>query len=318
LLIAHSFLVIPYISPNARWTQNGVTVAGYNKAGHAENQLDHPFGIFVDDDQAIVVADFDNNRIMQWRIGDRNGRVVAGGAGEGGGLHQLNLPTDALIDKETNSIIICDQWNSRVVRWSRQSPTTQGEILIPSINCWGLAMDNQRYLYVSVTTANEVRRYKMGDNKGTVVAGGNGKGNGVRQLSSPYGIFVDQEQSVYVADHENHRVMKWERNAEEGTVLAGGQSYGSSLTQLYKPNAVFVDALGTLYVTDSGNKRVMRWHKGATQGAIAVGGNGGGDRADQLDYPAGLSFDYQGNLYVVDGGFLFEGNHRVQRFAIQP
>ncbi|CAF2093922.1 unnamed protein product, partial [Rotaria magnacalcarata] len=84
-----------------------------------------------------------------------NGQVVAGGNGAGNGLHQLNQPTDVLIDKETNSLIICDRWNNRVVRWSRHSGTTQGEILIDDIDCCGLAMDEQRYLYVADTGKHE-------------------------------------------------------------------------------------------------------------------------------------------------------------------
>ncbi|CAF4252628.1 unnamed protein product, partial [Rotaria sordida] len=62
-------------------------------------------------------------------MGDTNGQVVAGGNGRGNRLDQLDGPTDVLIDKETHSLIICDWWNRRVVRWSRRSGTTQGEIL---------------------------------------------------------------------------------------------------------------------------------------------------------------------------------------------
>ncbi|CAF4815814.1 unnamed protein product, partial [Rotaria socialis] len=113
-------------------------------------QLNWPHGLFVDDDQTVVIADTSNHRIMQWKNGDTtNGQVVAGGKGAGNGLHQLNEPTDVLIDKETDSLIICDAQNRRVVRWSCRSGTTQGEILINNIGCWGLAMDEQRYLYVS-------------------------------------------------------------------------------------------------------------------------------------------------------------------------
>ncbi|CAF4230252.1 unnamed protein product, partial [Rotaria sordida] len=82
-------------------------------------------------------------------MGDTNGQVVAGGNGYGNRLDQLMGPTDVLIDKETDSLIICDQQNRRVVRWSRSSGTTQGEILLNNVGCWGLAMDDQRYLYIS-------------------------------------------------------------------------------------------------------------------------------------------------------------------------
>ncbi|CAF1301705.1 unnamed protein product, partial [Rotaria sordida] len=301
---------IPNIPINARWAQNATTVAGGHGEGSATNQLSWPHGLFVDDDQTIVIADWGNHRIVQWKMGDTNGQVVAGGKDPGNRLDQLNRPTDVLIGKETDSLIICDWLNRRVVRWSRRSGTTQGEILIDNIGCRGLAMDDQRYLYISDTDKDEVRRYQIGDKNGTIVAGANGYAAGLNQLTSPTHIFVDQQQTVYVSDNLNHRVMKWNKGEKEGIVVAGGQGQGNALTQLSNPHGLFADTLGTIYVADWGNSRVMRWPKGAKQGTVIVGGNGPG--ANQLNSPTGLSFDLHGNLYVVD-----YGNHRVQRFSIE-
>ncbi|CAF1418554.1 unnamed protein product [Rotaria sordida] len=242
-------------------------------------------------------------------MGDTNGQVVAGGHGQG---NRLNRPTDVLIDKETDSLIICDWGNRRVVRWSRRSGTTQGEILIDNISCWGLAMDDQRYLYISDTDKHEVRRYQIGYKNGTIVAGGNGGGDGLNQFNWPTYIFVDQQQTVYVSDNLNHRVMKWNKGAKERIVVAGGQGQGNALTQLSHPYGLFVDTLGTIYVADSSNHRVMRWPKGAKEGTVIVGGNGKGTGANQFNYLRGLSFDRHGNLYVVD-----HSNNRVQRFSIE-
>ncbi|CAF4946651.1 unnamed protein product, partial [Rotaria socialis] len=134
-----------------------LTIAGGNGAGGATNKIKEPFGLFVDDDQTVAIADCWNHRIMQWKNGDTtNGQVVAGGKGAGDGLNQLDHPTDVLIDNETDSLIICDQGNERVVRWSRRSGTTHGEILIDNIWCWGLAFDERRYLYVSDVEKGEV------------------------------------------------------------------------------------------------------------------------------------------------------------------
>ncbi|CAF2821733.1 unnamed protein product [Rotaria sp. Silwood2] len=249
---------------------------------------------------------------MQWKMGDTNGQVVAGGNDKGNRLDQLDRPTDVLVDKETDSLIMCDFGNRRVVRWSRRSGIIQGKILIDNIQCRGLFMDDQRYLYVSDNDKHEVRRYKIGDKNGTLVAGGNGKGAGLNQLNSPMYIFVNQQQSVYVSDEENSRVMKWTKGAKEGIVVAGGQGYGDALTQFRYPKGLFVDTLGTIYVTDSINDRVMRWPKGAKQGTVVVGGNGEGEGANQFNGLFGLSFNRHGNLYVTDWG-----NHRVQRFDIE-
>ncbi|CAF3756331.1 unnamed protein product, partial [Rotaria socialis] len=303
------------IPANAKWTQNGVTIAGGHGKGGATNQLHYPWGLFVDDDQTVIIADLGNHRIMQCKNGDTtNGQVVAGGKGQGNGLHQLNAPTDVLIDKETDSLIICDWQNQRVVRWSRRSGTTQGEILIDNIDCYGVAMDEQGYLYVSEHEKHEVRRYQLGEKNYTLVAGGNGQGDGLNQLNVPTFLFVDQQQTAYVSDNSNHRVMKWNKGAKEGIVVAGGRGEGNALTELYYPEGIFVDTLGTLYVADHGNHRVMRWSQGdkKKQRPVIVGGNGPGAGANQFSSPFGLSFDRQGNLYVVD-----MGNHRVQRFSIE-
>ncbi|CAF1935235.1 unnamed protein product [Rotaria magnacalcarata] len=302
---------IPHIPSNATWIQNGVTVAGGNRQGSAINQLDHPFGLFVDDDETVVIADYWNLRITQWKDGNTtNGQVVAGGNGRGYRLNQLLYPTDVLIDKEMDNLIIC--YKGRVVKWSRYRGTTQGKILIDNILCYGLAMDNQRYLYVSDEENHAVRRYQAGDKNGTLVAGGNDRGVELNQLNSPRYLFVDRQQNVYVSDCNNHRVMKWPKGSKEGIVVAGGQGQGDALTQLNSPQGLFVDNLGTLYVSDSENHRVMRWTQAAKKGTVIVGGNGAGEEANQFNYPWGLSFDRHGNLYVAD-----KENHRVQRFSIE-
>ncbi|CAF3742595.1 unnamed protein product [Rotaria sp. Silwood1] len=299
------------IDPNAKWAQNGITVAGGNGRGSETNQLDYPDGLYVDDDQTLYVADRDNDRIVEWKYGATNGKVAAGGNGSGNGAHQLHWPRDVIVDKEGDSLIISDGGNQRVVRWSRRNDT-RGETIISNISSFGLTMDENGSLYVVDYENHEVRRYEIGDTKGTVVAGGNGKGNGLDQLSNPTYVFVDRDHSVYVSDTWNHRVMKWEEGAKQGIVVAGGQEKGNSLTQLTGPNQVVVDQLCTVYVADCSNDRIMRWPKGATQGSVIVGGNGRGAQSDQLDRPTCLSFDRHGNLYVVD-----YGNHRVQKFNIE-
>ena len=189
-------------------------------------------------------------------MGASNGEVIAGGQGKGSRLDQLNYPSDVLIDKETNSLFIADQGNRRVVRWSRCQETTQGEVIVDNVLCEGLAMDHQRYLYVSDFRKHEVRRYTIGDKNGIVVAGGNGEGNQFNQLNYPTCLFVDEEQAVYVCDCDNHRVMKWNKDAKEGILVAGEQAYRSALTQLSYLQGLFVDTSGTIYVADARTDRV--------------------------------------------------------------
>ncbi len=282
--------------------QNGKTVAGGYGCGSAPSQLCFPYGLVVDDDQTVIIADWGNHRIVQWKIDDKNGEVIAGGHGQGNQLNQLNCPTDVLIDKETDSLIICDRGNNRVVRWSRRrDDTTQGEVILDNIACWGLAIDDQRCLYISDTVKDEVRRYQMGEKNGTLVAGGRGRGFGPDQLNQPTYICVDRQMTIYVSDTKNHRVMKWNKDAGKGVDVVRGF-----------PRGLFVDALETIYVADYGNHRLMRWPKEATEGTAIGVGNDEEEEANQLYSPWGVSFDQRGHIYVTD-----HSSHRVQRFSLE-
>ncbi len=266
--------------------------------------------MYIDDDQTIYVADSDNHRIVEWKSDANNGRIVAGGNGQGNRNNQLDYPTKVIVDKKNDSLIISDQGNGRVVRWLRQNGQS-GETLISNIHCCDLIMDNDGYLYVSDIEKHEVRRWKMGEKNGTTVAGGNGQGDRLDQLNDPRHIFIDQAHSVYVSDCENHRVMKWVKGAKEGIVVAGGQGEGDGLRQLSFPHGIIVDQLDNIYVADFSNHRVMRWLKGVEEGTIVVGENGEGEQPNQFNGPVDLSFDQHNNLYVVD-----HWNHRVQKFDV--
>ncbi|CAF1320742.1 unnamed protein product [Adineta ricciae] len=299
------------INNNSVWKRHGIMIAGGNGRGSKLNQLAYPRGIYVDDDdRTIYLADHDNHRIVRWRFNAMNGEIVAGGNGPGKALNQLDRPTDVIVDKKNDSLIICDRGNSRVVRWFHRSDRSP-QIIIPNIYCSRLTIDDNGSLYVSDGERHEVKRWKTGEAEGTVVAGGNGKGDFPNQLNSPTALFVDQDHSVYVSDHHNNRVMKWVDGALKGMLVAGGHGQGDSRANLDHPQGLVVDRFGNIYIADSWNHRIVRWSYNAKKGVIIVGANGRGDNSDQFQYPVGLSFDQDGSLYVVD-----QNNNRVQKFTI--
>ncbi|CAF4982727.1 unnamed protein product, partial [Rotaria sp. Silwood1] len=198
--------MIPNIPVNARWAQNGVTVAGGHRWGSATNQLHNPRGLVVDDDQTVIVADRGNARIVQWKLndtkgqvvagGDKNGTIVAGGNGKGADLNQLNIPGYIFIDRQ-QTVCISDNDNHRVMKWNK------------------------------------------GAQEGVVVAGGHGKGKALTQLVYPQGLFVDTLDTIYVTDSHNHRVMRWLKEAKEGTIIVGGNGEGVEANQFRYLQTVF-------------------------------------------------------------------------------
>ncbi|CAF0882836.1 unnamed protein product [Adineta steineri] len=291
-----------------QYQQFAVTVAGGNGKGDELNQLSCPVGMIIDNDKSIYIADYYNHRIVKWKLNSNTGQIIAGGNGNGNQNNQLNIPRDIIFDKKNNSFIISDLGNKRVIRYFDQNQTNQ-QVLISNIDCRGLTIDKNGSIYVSDYENHEVRRWKKGDKKSELVAGGNGKGNQLNQLNQPISIFIDEEYSLYISDYGNHRVMKWKKDAKEGVIVAGGNGQGNSPRQLSNSHGVIVDHLGHIYVADCSNHRIMRWCEGDAEGEIVVGGNGQGDQSNQLYYPADLSFDNEENLYVVD-----QSNDRIQKY----
>ena len=95
--------------------------------------------------------------------------------------------------------------------------------------------------------------------EGIIVAGGNGKGNSLTQLSNPTGVIVDQLGQIYVADYENDRVMRWFEGATKGTIVIGGNGQGQQSNQFNGPTGLFFDRHENLYVADLKNHRIQKF-----------------------------------------------------------
>jgi len=259
----------------------------------------------------MYIADQYAHRIIQWKLGESQGQIIAGENGEGNKIDQLKSPTDVTIDQNKKSLIICDRNNRRIVRWSLENPDDR-QIIISNIKCYGLMMNDNGDLFVCDEEKHEVKKWRKGEIEGTIVAGGHGKGDQLNQLNTPRFLFVDRQDTVYVSDELNHRVMKWIKNTNEGIVVAGGRGEGNCLNQLSHPFGLIVNEIGDLYVADRGNHRVMCWPSGSNEGRIVVGGTRPGAASNQLHSLTCLTFDVENNLYVVD-----QHNNRIQRFEVE-
>jgi len=131
------------------WKLNGETVAGGHGDGSQLNQLNNPQRIYVDDQrQLIYIADHGNNRIVKWKLGEKEGKFAAPG----------------ILDEKKKSLIIRN-WsknNGTIVRKSLENPKDK-QLLIANIRGWGLMMTENGDLFVSDWNQHAVKRWRKGE-----------------------------------------------------------------------------------------------------------------------------------------------------------
>lgn len=250
-----------------------------------KNLSSRPFSLTLNQrDGTIFVADTDNNRIVCYDPNRKEQRVI---------LSHLNRPTCVVFDSKSHSVLIADSDNRRILRVSLRNENVEAENILEQIDCHGLAIDDDDYLYVTDTKKHEVRRYSMLTKKCTIAAGGNGQGSSTCQLNWPNSVAIGKHGEIYVSDLNNHRVMKWILGEKNGTIVAGFDRQGAKRTQLSFPQCVIVDEKGHLFIADRDNNRIVCSRGDDKCSDVIID-------SSQIRCPYALSFDRQKNLYVVD------------------
>jgi sugar lactone lactonase YvrE len=155
----------------------GVTVAGGNGYGLGATQLTEPYGVALDAEGNVFVADTWNHRVQKFASGCVStstskcaGVTVAGGNLAGSAANQLERPFGVAL---------------------------------------GTAADGSVIVYVADTFNNRVQRWAPGATAGVTVASGDGYGSTANWPFDPRGLAVDSNLNLYVVDDDNNRVQKW-------------------------------------------------------------------------------------------------------------
>ena len=150
------------------WSRKGKTVAGGRGPGNKTDQLNSPYGLFVDRNRTIFIADQDNHRIIKWEYGARSGTIVANGNDQKGQRDQLYKPYDVIVDSSGNFYVADEE---KIPRWSQDTTTSR----VIAFGTWfpGIVLDaTESYIYATDWINNRVIRY-----------GNNGRRNGIPMLS---------------------------------------------------------------------------------------------------------------------------------------
>ena len=145
-----------------------ITVAGSGLVGSASNAFDRPCGIFVDIDLSLYVADYGNNRVQLFRLGQLNGVTVVGYGAPG--TISLNGPAKTILDGD-GYLFIADHNNFRIVgsgpngfRCIAGCTQTNGSAANQFFRPYDLAFDSYGNLYVTDMYNNRLQKFILTKN----------------------------------------------------------------------------------------------------------------------------------------------------------
>ena len=142
-------------------------VAGNGNLGNSSSMLANPFGIFVNADLELYVADSGNNRIQLFHLGQVNGTTVAGNAAAG--TISLWFPTGVVLDGDGYMFIV-DCYNNRIVGSSSDgfrcvvgcsgNGNASNELLVPH----SLSFDSDGNIFVADSQNNRIQKFDLSRN----------------------------------------------------------------------------------------------------------------------------------------------------------
>ncbi|HLG98216.1 MAG TPA: hypothetical protein VKX49_18005 [Bryobacteraceae bacterium] len=367
----------------------GSGVAGFNGDGSPGNELQDPFGIALDKQGNLYIADTLNSRI---RVVNRtastitvagvsippgnmmtvagNGTAGFSGDGQAAVNAELNNPFGVAVDTQGN-IYVADLYNYRVRKVDKNGIITtiagQGHSAYggdngPAVNAtlypYALAVDAAGNLYIADTTNERIRAINMTNNVinvGSVsilpgyiaTVAGNGAygptGSGVPATSAaltyPYAVALDSAANIYICDTYSRTMRVVNTGTSPITVasvtiqpgniatIAGDGTYGykdggtALSAEFADPDGIAVDSVGNVYVSDLEGERI-RLINNSTGLIMTIAGVGGtygynGDNipalSAYLSYPRTLAVDGAGNVYFAD-----QPNERIREVVVNP
>jgi len=294
ILLSFTLLNTELIAQNYVTTYAGTGSAGFMNGDTSEAQFNQMFGICIDQDGNIYLADAGNHCIRKID-GDGQVTTYAGVPNQAGYL---------------------------------DGPAAEAKFRQP----FNLAMDGEGNLYVSDFLNHRIRKVSA-DMQVTTVAGSGAAGylEGPAmeaKFNYPRGVCLDDTGNIYVGDSWNHRIRKISTDGMVSSWAGGGTTIGvqsvgdyvdasDTAARFYTPCEVSIDGDNNIYVADAYNHRIRKIAPDRMVSTLAGSGdfgpNGGGfnngpaDEA-QFNVPTALQVVLDGSVYVGDGS-----NHVVRK-----
>ena len=180
-------------------TPEGEKIRTFGSKGSENGQLSNAWGVTVDKDDNIYVADSSNHRVQQF---SPEGEFVAAVGGRGSNQLQFDGPVGIVYNHRDNNLYVADNCNHRIqvltidLKYVR-SFGTQGSGNRQFKNPFNIAFDDANNLYV---TDHNNRRVQVLTTEGQFLRTFSQKANG-QKLYYPWAIAIDSSNTVYVSEH---------------------------------------------------------------------------------------------------------------------
>ena len=179
-------------------TPEGEKIRTFGTQGSGNRQLENAYGVTVDKDDNIYVADYSDHRIQKF---NSEGKFAAVG-GSGGNQLQFNYPMGIVYNHRDNNLYVADQCNHRIqvlttdlkfVRSFGTRGSGNEQFTYPS----NIAFDDANDLYVSDQNNHRVQVLTT---EGQFLRTFSQKADGKR-LNIPWAIAIDSSNTVYVSEN---------------------------------------------------------------------------------------------------------------------
>ena len=280
----------PKFCVSATWNQTATTFADSISIGTS------PRGIYIDINNTIYVARYNNEKIYIWFDNGSNITKSISHSSQYAYSIFVTYNGDIYVSSQSSSSYYIDKFTL-----NNSNSTLVGT---PSKACYGLFVDINDILYCSITDNHEVVKKALDSNSDVW-----SRITDATSLTNPYGIFVDTNLDLYVADSGNNRIQLFRLGISTGVTVAGSMSPNTTIT-LNGPTGVILDVGKYLFIVDQGNNRIVG--SGPNGFRCLVGClDSSGSTADKLSSPSRMAFDSFGNIYVTD-----KNNNRIQKFML--
>jgi hypothetical protein len=263
----------------------GFPVGGYADGTGSAARFSFPYGVAVDTDGNVYVADGNNNAIRKvsaaGEVTTLAGLAGSSGSTDGTGTAaRFSSPFGVTVDS-TGNVYVADGGNNTI---RKVTPTGVVTTLAGQPGSSGsndglgsaarfnfpasVAVDSAGTVYVADQYNQTIRKVTPAGGVTTLagLAGVPGSTDGTgtaARFNSPTGVGVDGAGNVYVADHSGNTIRKVTPEGIVSTLagLAGnfGSADGTAGAALFNnPAGVAVDGAGNLYVADTGNDTIRQ------------------------------------------------------------